>query len=86
MPFVFTATHGVTFSEDGTAPWAKFELDSTATELTDGVAAKVYRFETSDAKVATRLRKVDDYGIAEVKTKSDKADDADKADAQAPSE
>ncbi|MET7752314.1 MULTISPECIES: hypothetical protein [Actinomycetes] len=83
MPYVFTATHGVTFSEDGTTPWAKFEIDSTANELVDGVAVKVYRFETADAKIASRLRKVDDYGITEVKAKADNADkagDADKAD------
>ncbi len=55
--YQFTATHGVVFSEDGHNPWATFvRVDEGA-----------YAFETDSADVAARLRKVDDYGIAEVK-------------------
>ena len=64
---VFHATHGVEFSENGTDPWAKFVLDEESTSLVNGVTRRVYRFETSDPKVAARLRKVEGYGIAEVK-------------------
>lgn len=65
--YVFTATHGVKFSEDGTNPWARFELDSKSSALVDGVTVRTYRFETDDAKIAARLRKVEGYGITEVK-------------------
>ncbi|WP_433597918.1 hypothetical protein ACQPXH_19195 [Nocardia sp. CA-135953] len=71
---VFHATHGVEFSEDGTNPWAKFVLDNESTGLVDGVTKRVYRFETSDTKVIARLRKVDDYGITEVKAEKAAAD------------
>ncbi|SNY84079.1 hypothetical protein SAMN04244553_3594 [Nocardia amikacinitolerans] len=70
--YVFHATHGVEFSEDGTNPWAKFVLDSASSSLVNGVTVRTYRFETSDAKIAARLRKIDDYGITEVK--ADKPD------------
>ena len=70
----FTATHGVEFGEpvnkkgepdeDGAyAVWAKFEHDR-ALDTAEGV--KVYTFSTDDAKVAERVRAVNDYGIAEV--------------------
>jgi hypothetical protein len=72
--YVFHATHGVEFSEDGTKPWAKFVLDSASTVLVNGVTVRTYRFETDDTKVAARLRKVDDYGITEVKPDKPAAD------------
>ncbi len=62
----FTATHGVMFQDDD-GVWAHFVPDTTSDELVDGVAERRYVFETEDDKVAARLRKVDDYGIAEVK-------------------
>lgn len=77
MPYVFEATHGVTFADtdrkrrpdggwDETYDvWADFK--PTDPLLVNGVAVKRYRMETSDSKIAARLRKVDDYGITEVK-------------------
>ncbi|PQP24159.1 hypothetical protein [Rhodococcus opacus] len=65
MP-AFTATHGVVFADDS-GEWARFTLDEESTELVDGVTVKVYRFETTDTKTAARLRKVEGWGIAEVK-------------------
>jgi hypothetical protein len=70
----FTATHGVEFGEHAApkkeggdpgpyAVWAKFERDRTL-DTADGV--KGYTFSTDDAKVAERVRAVNDYGIAEV--------------------
>ncbi|WP_040815057.1 hypothetical protein [Nocardia concava] len=76
MSYVFTATHAVEFSEDGATPWAKFEFDSASSELVNGVTVKRYRFETGDAKIAARLRKVDDYGITELKATAKSDDDA----------
>ncbi|HET6816881.1 MAG TPA: hypothetical protein VFH66_06605 [Mycobacteriales bacterium] len=65
--YKFTATHGVTFSDqpDGgdLQTWAAFTEDREAMKPT---GERVYTFETDDAKVADRLRKVDDYGITEV--------------------
>lgn len=55
--YQFTSTHGVVFSEDGSNPWASFARTGEG----------AYVFETDSADVAARLRKVDDYGIAEVK-------------------
>jgi hypothetical protein len=68
MAYAFTATHGVKFSEDGTTVWAHFTLDTTSTALVDGVTVRKYRFETADAKIAARLRKVEGYGITEAKS------------------
>ncbi|MBF6459808.1 hypothetical protein IU433_12250 [Nocardia puris] len=77
MPYVFTATHGVKLADadrtrrsDGSydetyAVWAKFT--PTASELVNGVTVRRYRFETNDSKVAARLRKIERYGITEVK-------------------
>ena len=70
----FTATHGVEFGEhvnkkgepdkDGEyAVWAKFEHDRS---LDTAAGVLVYTFSTDDAKVADRVRAVNDYGIAEV--------------------
>lgn len=79
MTYVFTATHGVEFADTTRARtqrgdweetfdvWARFEIDSASTVLVDGVTVRSYRFETSDAKIAARLRKITDYGIAEAK-------------------
>jgi hypothetical protein len=62
----FTATHGVKFTDEH-GDWAHFVRD----EQTPGF---VYRFETTDTKVLARLRKVEGWGITEVKAaaKSDK--------------
>lgn len=63
----FTATHGVEFGEEveGTYEvWAKFVHDPT---LDSDEGVKTYVFSTEDAKTAERLRKVEDYGIAEAK-------------------
>ena len=60
--YEFHATHGVTFG--GAQPWAQF---GHAPELSTPDGQKRYRFTTTDAAVARRLRKVDGYGITEVK-------------------
>jgi len=69
--FNFTATHGVELGEpvDSKDPstyaaWAHFEHDRDQDTAEGG---KVYTFGTDDTKVAARLRKVDEYGITEVK-------------------
>ena len=61
----FTATHGVHLSEDGTdgAAWAHFQRDPS---LDSARGDRGYSFETDDASVARRLRKLDDYGITDV--------------------
>lgn len=64
---VFTATHGVKFTDDD-GDWAHFVLDEVkSADLVDGVSVKVYRFETKNTKVIGRLRKVKGWGITEVK-------------------
>ena len=69
----FVATHGVHLSEDGTdgTTWAHFTRDSS---LDTAEGGRRYVFETDDAAVAGRVRKVKDYGITEDKS-SDKPDD-----------
>lgn len=64
--FNFKATHGVHLSEDGETAWAHFKLDPEA-EPREGRFQNTYRFATDDAKVAERVRKVEGYGIEEVK-------------------
>jgi len=59
----FVATHGVQFGEPA-APWAHFKRNEDL-DTPDG--EKRYSFTTEDAQVAGRLRKLKDYGIAEVK-------------------
>lgn len=62
MPkYTFTATHGVQLGEP---VWASFRRDI---ELDTPEGERRYRFETDDAAVAARLRKVADYGITEAK-------------------
>jgi nitrate reductase alpha subunit len=56
---MFTATHGVQLGD-----WAHFKRDE-ALDTPEG--EKRYRFTTEDPQVAARLRKLKDYGIAEVK-------------------
>jgi hypothetical protein len=58
--YVFTAAAGVRFMSEGIVFERAPELDTPGGQ-------KRYRFATSDAKVAARLRKLDDFGIAEVK-------------------
>ena len=66
---VFTATHGVTLADTGPKgeyqEWARFER---APELEGPDGAKVYRFATSDPKVAERLLSdgCKPYGVTEV--------------------
>lgn len=76
--YQFVATHGVEFSEpseDGrrVESWATFRR---APELDTPHGEKRYLFETDDASVARRLRKIDDYGI----TETSKVDDAEVVD------
>jgi hypothetical protein len=77
----FTSHYGVEFADQEKdektgallhKPWAKFELvpgdpRPSLTGQQGGLGSRVYAFETDDAKVAERVRKINDYGIAEVK-------------------
>lgn len=86
MPYVFEATHGVVFAEaertrrpDGGfdetyEEWANFQ--PTESLVVNGITVRRYRFETTDSKIAARLRKVDDYGITEVKAEPEKKEPA----------
>lgn len=62
----FIATHGVQFSDDD-GVWAHFHYDAEWPERDSTEHRRVFRFDTDDDKVAARLRKVNDYGIEEVK-------------------
>jgi hypothetical protein len=65
----FVASHGVRFSEVGEdgalVTWAQFDR---APELDTSEGEKRYVFETEDAAVVARIRKVKDYGITEDKS------------------
>lgn len=72
----FVATHGVEFGEPDDSGklsvWAAFTRDSS---LDTPGGEKRYSFETDDAKVAARVRKVEDYGITEDKSSDKPADE-----------
>lgn len=74
MAHRFVATHGVRFCEPDDngdlVTWAHFVREPDL-DTPDG--EKRYVFETEDAAVAARLRKIKDYGIRENKP-SDKSD------------
>lgn len=94
MAHKFTATHGVHFTDqvkdENTGEllheeWAAFKLDPSVDEKPSktgqrgGVGSRTYTFETGDAKVADRLRKLDksvrdEYGIEEDKSSDTKAE------------
>lgn len=59
----FIATHGVTLGNPGDE-WAKFARDESL-DTPEGELR--FSLDTDDAAVAARLRKLKDYGIAEVK-------------------
>jgi len=59
----FQATHGVQLGNPG-EEWAVFTRNE---KLDTPEGEKRYSFTTEDAAVAAKLRKVKDYGIAEVK-------------------
>lgn len=65
--YVFTATHGVHLSEDGLTVLAHFVRDRSAPERDSVNYKTVYRFETDDDATAAKIRKIDGYGIEEVK-------------------
>lgn len=81
MPkFNFTATHGVEFGEhvpdkNGAlgpyVAWAQFTHDR---DLDTANGERVFTFGTDDAKLAERVRNVNDYGITEVKESSGAAE------------
>lgn len=67
---MFTATHGVHFSEDGVKPWAHFKRAVADRVAEDGKTFPVYFFQTDDAAVAKRLTDLGEkgeYGIVAVK-------------------
>lgn len=59
----FTADRGLQLQDDS-GVWARFTLQERGAQLVDGVTEDVYAFETDDAAVAARLRKV--AGVTEV--------------------
>lgn len=77
----FTAKYGVEFGEHVTGKtsstpgpysvWAKFER---ARDLETRDGEKVFAFGTDDAKVADRLRGVNDYGITETSAQAPAAE------------
>ncbi|MEX3644465.1 hypothetical protein [Mycolicibacterium porcinum] len=66
----FRADKGYHFSQNGTDPWAHFEL-------VPGSDPVVYEFETTDAKAISRLKKVDGIELVDKSSGGDASASAD---------
>lgn len=67
MAWMFTATHGVKFTDENGNTWAHFLVDPALSRREGNGDLKGYRFTTDDPSVAERLRMIRQYGITEVK-------------------